>query len=300
MNKEDKNQELNRALEESLMEQIRMIPPKEQLEKDFVFSKSFEEKMELIIKKRKRKKDFFVMKAAACVVLLLITGYGVHFFQIDNQSKFTKFASEKEDLKTKEKITSEEQSQKTDIASNDKDRDYSSVLEEEKEDEISIKVKDKNQDNDILESNNQNKEDTAQNNPEEAEKDDNKEEIEMEEDNTDISKASVGDGKELLVVSRLVSAIMEEDSIKIVLQIENNADTNIICKSVESLQVMENEVWMEVSILEGDISDEEKEILPQEEYENTILLKGVSMEKGEKYKLVKTINGEKKEFEFNL
>lgn len=297
MKSDEKNEELKQALEESLMEQIRMVPPKEQLEKEFVFSKSFEHEMDVLMKKRKRKKGFWTVKAAACVVLFLIAGYGFRFFQTDDTSDYTKFASQTDDLKVKEKKDSVVQEDNTTVASNDNNQNYDKILEGE--DELTIQVDGNDQDKDVLESNKQKKEEIADNKMNETEEN-TKQEIGMAEDNTNISKASTGENKQLSVVSHLISAVMEGDSVKIVLQVENGTDTNIICEQTESLQIMEDENWIEVSNSEGDISDEEKEVLPGEEYVNTILLTGFSLEKGEQYKIIKKINGDKKEFEFNL
>lgn len=292
MNHWDENESLKRALEESLNEQIRMIPPKEQIEKEYKFSKAFEHDMELLMKKRKKR--FSIVKIALCVFLLLGIGwYKIGYFQADYEPKYTNIAEKKEDLKVKENKTSKEPDDKTSFAESDTD-EISIFIKEDKENNKSL-IEEKEEEA----ADPQKEEDIITSDPKGLEKND-ETVLGNSTDEGDISKASIGTGKQVGVESHFLSATVEGEAIQVTLQIENQSDTNIICETASSLLVLEDDNWVELSDSEGVILDEEKEVLSGETYEATILLEGFSIEKGQQYKLIKTIGEEKKEFEFNL
>ncbi|MSS63494.1 immunoglobulin-like domain-containing protein [Velocimicrobium porci] len=296
MDKNDKNERLRKALEECLNEEIRMVPPKRELERRHEFSRSFEKNMQKMTKKRKKKKAVSLfIKIAACLFLFFVVRIVGDSFYVKEKTNFDNSVLDKDSVtqerqnngQTHIEIAEKNQTKEGEIYSpggqkeQDSLKQYNQIEEQNGTSKKNEKTKDDKQDTNELE-------------------DEGEEEENESSDENIISNASVKDKEEQEIVSQLVSAVLDGETAKITVHIENKTEDTISCVNENKLQVLEDGSWISVEAPDGTISNEEKEIVPGEVYQDETVITGYDLESGKQYKMFIAVGGEQKEIVFGL
>ena len=246
MDKDSKNERLRKALEECLNEEIRMVPPKSELEQKYEFSRSFEKDMEKMMKKRKKKKTMTIfMQIAACLIIFFAVRTAGYSFYTKEQPQFRNVSSEKNTTISKKQNDNQTQMQ---IAETDGTKDTNDDWIKGQKEEEEFNQPDKTESNNSDESKNNDTVDDEQDIKTDEDKNEEKDLENSEEENT-ISKASAK-AEEDEVTSHLVSAVLEGETAKVDIHVENKRKDTISCVSENKLQIFEDGHWTQIEASE--------------------------------------------------